>query len=669
MGLDQARWPLFLLLVLTVIVPTACLLWFMVQTMESERQAVRHRLGEMVRRQLAAARDRLEARWEDRVSALLEAGGQGEAPGRFAATVHTGLVDGVVILDDRGIPAYPHTDRPDEEELIVKDPTWIQAQDLEFRQRDASSAASAYGDIAEYSVAPGQAGLALLARARCLARSGEVKPAIEILTSTLAASPFRNVRDGAGRLIQLGAMLRSLHLMKDRESATYKKTVKKLTDRLNDYSEPCPLSRRRLFIMKALHSLLSGGNTSAANTSMFPTQKAEELTADYMESHLTRPEQAHVSTFSLTGFWLSDPMHRDRSFLSPCRVRNVWQLVLPDSGMVILFKQDRLQQEMATVQKELALPDDAVLALQPPGAAETGSGEALFQPTGWPHAGWQLTLDRAGGRLLTESADRETTFTLWMGLLFIAATVAVAALMAHLIGRQIRITRLKNDLVATVTHELKTPLASIRLLVDTLLENKTEDPTRTREYLELIARENARLGHLIENFLTFSRMERNKKAFDFAPVHVEEVVNEALTMMGERLESAGFRVECSFAEPLPQVTADSAALVTVLLNLVDNAIKYSAGDRWIAVRVDADEDHVIIEVEDHGMGMTGREIRRIFDRFYQADRSLTRSAGGCGLGLSIVKFMMEAHGGTIEVASRSGEGTIFTLRLPHGTER
>src|SRR3954452_1865247 len=157
-----------------------------------------------------------------------------------------------------------------------------------------------------------------------------------------------------------------------------------------------------------------------------------------------------------------------------------------------------------------------------------------------------------------------------MALLAIGITILLAAIVTAWFTHQMRLTRLKNDLIATVSHELKTPLSSMRVLVETLLADRVPGPRERREYLDLIARENMRLSRLIDNFLAFSRMERRKAVFDFRPVEIAALVSAAVAAMGDRATV----VESHVPENLT-VWGDADALITVLLNLLDNAWKYS----------------------------------------------------------------------------------------------
>jgi signal transduction histidine kinase len=202
------------------------------------------------------------------------------------------------------------------------------------------------------------------------------------------------------------------------------------------------------------------------------------------------------------------------------------------------------------------------------------------------------------------------------------------------------------------------------VLVDTLRQGRSSGPGQVQEYLELIAGENERLSRLIDNFLTFSRMERNKRAFVFAPVDAGDLIRSAAAAMRERFSTPGARLELEVPPRLPELYGDRDALMTVLLNLLDNAWKYSGEEKLVSVSAYPVGDNVFIEVKDNGIGLSRRAMRRIFDRFYQVDQTLSRRAGGCGLGLAIVKFILDAHGGSIEVKSQVGKGSAFTVRLP-----
>jgi signal transduction histidine kinase len=204
----------------------------------------------------------------------------------------------------------------------------------------------------------------------------------------------------------------------------------------------------------------------------------------------------------------------------------------------------------------------------------------------------------------------------------------------------------------------------MRLLVDTLLEGNYEGEQTATEYLQLVANENKRLTHLIDSFLTFSRMERNKQVFDLVSVSPVETANTAIEAMRPKFDKGNVNFEIDVRKPIPMIHADKDGIVTVLVNLLENAYKYSNADKRIAMKVFEQDGFVCFAVKDNGIGMNPRAQRKIFNRFYQVDSRLSRRAEGCGLGLSIVKFIVDAHKGKIEIESQLNQGSTFTVKVP-----
>jgi len=641
-GLGREVWPVLMLLLLAVIVPTGCVLWFMRAAMRNERLAVARKLEDAYRGHLLTARDRLEAHWRAKIDALTGIDPNAAAPEVFARLVRDGAADSVVVYDRAGQLRYPRDVQPAAATQASEAAGWGEARSLEYERRDPIAAAAVYAKLAESASTPSAAARALQARARCLAKAGQTQGAIEVLTQTLGQDRYRNATDAYGRLIPFDAMLRALQLMGDPANADFGRLSERLQKRVVDYGDPAVCAGQRRFLMRQLQELLP-------ERPQFPTLAAEDLAAAYLATTPAPPPAQRLAAAPMPG---------------------VWHLAPPSRTVVALFREDRLLSEMQlTVGPVVSLPG-ASLRIRPPAAPQSEVAPFRAVPAGQHLPEWELALYLDDPDPFASAAEAQITAYLWTGVLVILAIAILALLVARHVARQVRVTRLKNELIATVSHELKTPLASMRVLADTLLAGKARDEGQAREYVELIAKENARLSRLIDNFLTFSRMERNKRSFEFTDVRVEEITSAAVDTVRERFASHDCRLDVEVAPDLPAITGDRDALVTVLINLLDNAYKYSQDDKHIVLRAYADDGasgdggQVCFEVEDNGIGLSRRAARRVFDRFYQVDQTLSRKVGGCGLGLSIVKFIVDAHGGSVDVTSQPGQGSVFAIRLP-----
>ncbi len=232
------------------------------------------------------------------------------------------------------------------------------------------------------------------------------------------------------------------------------------------------------------------------------------------------------------------------------------------------------------------------------------------------------------------------------------------------VQREMHLSRLKSDFVANVSHELKTPLALIRLFAETLELGRVPSDDKARQYYRVINKESQRLTQLINNILDFSRIEAGKKEYRFAPTDVARVVHEVVDAYRFQIEQQGFALELDVPDGLPEIEVDKEALGQALINLLNNAIKYSRDEKSIRIQVRAENQHVSIRVADHGIGIEMAEQKKIFEKFYRAEDSLVHDTKGSGLGLSLVRHIMEAHGGRVEVVSAPGSGSTFTLSLP-----
>jgi signal transduction histidine kinase len=314
---------------------------------------------------------------------------------------------------------------------------------------------------------------------------------------------------------------------------------------------------------------------------------------------------------------------------------------------------------------QLTGPGQRMMLSRDPGYARTAYAEPL---TG-PFAGYAVRA-AATSNAPVVWADRFVTllvvFIALMGVVLIGATFFGLRYTV----RQLELAQIKSSFVANVSHELKTPIALIRLAVETLEMHRFSSPEDSEKFLRSISREAMRLNQLVDNILDFARLEAGKRVFQFAPVNVLDVVRDAVESFRPRLEDQGFRLQVELPADLPLVRADAAALSQCVLNLLDNAMKYSRTRREVKVTASVRTDEagapqaVAVSISDRGIGISARDQKSIFEKFVRIETGLVHDVKGAGLGLSLVDQIMRAHGGRIELRSTVGEGSTFTLVMP-----
>jgi two-component system phosphate regulon sensor histidine kinase PhoR len=230
-----------------------------------------------------------------------------------------------------------------------------------------------------------------------------------------------------------------------------------------------------------------------------------------------------------------------------------------------------------------------------------------------------------------------------------------------------RLEQVRTEFVANVSHELRTPLTAIQGYLETLLGGGLEDPVHSRKFLEIAFRHTERLGRLLDDLTDLSNIELGKVTLHLGPTALEDVVDSVLAIIQPRAETGGVALTSEVPAGLPEVQADHDRLAQILINLVDNAVKYTPSGGRVSVRARLVEGAVEIAVIDTGIGIPRADLPRITERFYRVDKARSRALGGTGLGLAIVKHLVAAHGGTLAIESEVDEGTAVRFTLPLGT--
>src|SRR5213596_69032 len=232
------------------------------------------------------------------------------------------------------------------------------------------------------------------------------------------------------------------------------------------------------------------------------------------------------------------------------------------------------------------------------------------------------------------------------------------------VSKEMALARLKSDFVSNVSHELRTPLSLIRLYAETLEMGRRSSREKYQEYYCIIRKESERLTALINNILDFSRIEAGGKEYDFRETDIGELAHDTLESYRYQIEQHGFAFQEEISGGLPRIRIDREAIARSLLNLVNNALKYSQNEKYLGVKLYRDNGSVKLEVIDHGIGIPPGEQQKIFDKFYRVGNALVHNTKGSGLGLSLVRHIVRAHGGEVSVESAPGQGSKFIIALP-----
>jgi two-component system phosphate regulon sensor histidine kinase PhoR len=296
-----------------------------------------------------------------------------------------------------------------------------------------------------------------------------------------------------------------------------------------------------------------------------------------------------------------------------------------------------------------------------------GGGFTVGRPFPTTLYNWRLQVGLTSAEELGQKVERQRL--LEITLVAFAALVAIAGVAIVVIAavKERRLAALKSDFVANVSHELKTPLALVRMFGEMLLTGRVPNEDKKKQYLQIIVSESERLTALIENVLDFAKVERGKAAYDFAPGQVEEVVARAVEVFRYRAEREGMEVGLRVEEGLPPASIDGRAVELAVINLLDNAFKYAKEGGRIDVDVTCATRFVRVCVSDRGPGIDPEDRARIFERFVRGRSSGETRVRGSGIGLSLVKHIAESHGGTIQVKSPISEevrGCAFELAIP-----
>ena len=285
----------------------------------------------------------------------------------------------------------------------------------------------------------------------------------------------------------------------------------------------------------------------------------------------------------------------------------------------------------------------------------------------WIFPDYNLGISLVGKSIEDLVTERAMNNLILIGILLIVLIVAVWFVYSA-VKKELELAQAKADFVSNVSHELRTPLALISMFAETLEMGRVKTEEKKKEYYTIISKESNRLGRIVNTILNFSKMEAGNRKFNFAEEDLNEVIIQVYQNYNYHLYNKGFDFDYEPGINLPKVMIDREAVSEAIVNLLDNAVKYSSETKFIKMVIGNENDSVFIEVQDKGIGIAEEDQQKVFDKFYRVTSGLVHSTKGTGLGLSLVKQIMDAHNGKIVLKSKIGVGSSFKLLFPRNSQ-
>lgn len=276
---------------------------------------------------------------------------------------------------------------------------------------------------------------------------------------------------------------------------------------------------------------------------------------------------------------------------------------------------------------------------------------------------FEIGIDRAGGTVEEAVNKRKNQSLLALGLLMVVMILGIFLVFRN-IQQEMKLAQKKADFVSNVSHEIRTPLALINMFAETLLMDRVKTEEKKKEYYGIITKEVSRLTNMINRILSFSKIEASKRTYEKRHLDLNMVVHDVFNTYSYHLENNGFQYVLKPYEGELHINADQEAVIEVLVNLIDNAMKYSLDAKQVIIETGLKGKKAFVSVKDHGMGIPKNQLDKLFEKFYRVPNGDVHDTKGSGLGLTIVEHIMDAHDGEVEVQSTQGKGSTFKLFFP-----
>jgi signal transduction histidine kinase len=563
----------------------------------------------------------------------------------------TGLADGEWLL-------LPWETNPTNKRLSMGKTAFFQkirrAEEEEFVRRRYAQANALYLECIEQAQQPAQKTYARLLRARVLTKSDALEESLVEYRSILAVSSEITDEHGIGFCLYAAS-----HLLERGDS--YDKVMQLIRSGL---SAQRWLSPAESYIVRDLvNVLIKSGPESGIRQ-----QTAEDCQQKILK-HISRQEKAlalqkDFPKLALMAQWKSPDQEPE----------SIWVPYGEESWLVSLAPALPAGQRLAIIVRGESILD-SIISSTP--YSETILANVRFtteagldgESLGPSFPGLKLAYATDGKASLLSDWGPQRSFYLIALLLVLCVTLFGAYFLWRDVSRELQMAEMRSQFIASVSHELKTPLTAIRIFAETLRLGRPEDPQAKSEYLDTIVNESHRLTRLLNNVLDFSKIEKGNRTYRKELACLTEIVNAAAQATQYPFKQQGFHLNVQMEDNLPDIEVDRDAIEQAIQNLLSNAMKYSGESREIDLRVQNRDGQAVIEVTDQGIGIEPAQQKRIFEKFYRVPSEENERIPGTGLGLALVFHIVKAHDGHVELRSLLGKGSTFSIHLPLENKR
>jgi len=661
---------LSILFVLSILAPGSFLVYFSIQNIVSQKELTEKRLVEeqneiasdlaqYFHRQLKECTKTFFNRVDNLASHLQK---------NISFLDSTACVSQVFVVDHEGEFIWPYfLQAAKVRQRYRKSPEFLQSfvegEKAEFAKANPREAVQLYRKALKLARNKGEYATAINSLARVMAKQSRTKQAHE--QYGILADNYGSVIDESGLPFAYYALHQFIQFAAHNQSEPVFKDIEAILSRL--LTGQIPLTVHTEFLLQEVSNWFAGQNHKIPHTTRIPEKinsirKQLSFVLDESSSlkqHLagrdgsiTKPKVADFEV--IVGSSVDEP-----TLLLLNRESNNSNIVgfkvnlakLKNDVLTYAIKRNTsfdLKITIASTQKTAQMVTDPLTTIKQPSPVVPS---------------WRLLISPKDPKIIDNYISKRR-WVYGIALTFLIAGMSFGVvLVLRDVSREQRLAQLRTDFVSNVSHELKTPLTSVRMLAETMRLGRVKNKSEVQEYLSIIVNESERLTRLINTVLDFSKIEQGKKEYELEPTNLSKVVKSVISVMESPIREKGFKLRSDIS-PNVQAVADADALEQALLNLLSNAIKYTRERKEISVRLWTEDESIYIQVGDQGIGISESEQKRIFEKFYRAHIRHKQDTSGAGLGLTVAKHIVDAHDGMIEVQSKVGEGSTFTIILP-----